>query len=82
MRAALYDQAVLHHKDLISVSDCAQSVSDNHNRLLARLNQLVKSLLYLELALSVQGRSSLIQEEHFWFADKCSSDSDTLLLTT
>jgi len=55
MGTALHDQAVLHDKDQVGVSDSAQSMGDHHNCLLACRDQLVQSLLYLVLTLGVQG---------------------------
>ena len=53
--ATLFHLTVLHDDDLIGVANGAQSVSHDDDRLLTRVDQLVKSLLYLVLTLGVQG---------------------------
>ena len=61
MAAALHDLALLHDDDLISISDCAQSVRHDHDCLLAAADQFVERLLHLVLTLRVQRRSCLVE---------------------
>jgi len=55
MGATLLDLSMLHDEDLVGVFDGAESMGDNDNGLLSCVDQLVKRLLYLMLALCVQG---------------------------
>ena len=80
--ATLHDLAMLHDDDLVGVTDGAQSVSDDDDRLLATLDEQVEGLLHLVLTLSVQSRGSLVQQKKLGLANQSTSDSNTLLLTT
>ena len=54
MGATLLDLAMLHDDNLVGVTNGAQSVSNDHDSLLAAADELVKSLLHLMLTLSVK----------------------------
>ena len=59
--STLHDLTVLHDDDLVSVTDSAQSVSNDDDRLLTTVNQLIQSLLHLVLGLSIQSRCGLVE---------------------
>lgn len=80
--AALLHLAILHHEDLIGVTDRAKSVRHDHHGLLPRADQLVQSLLNLVFALRVKGRRCLIKKEHLRLANEGTGDGDSLLLST
>ena len=81
MGALLNDVALTENNNLVSVDDGAQTVSNNHNGLVALSDQLVQGLLDLELRLSIEGASSFIKEQNTRLADKSSGNCDALLLT-
>ena len=82
MSASLLDLTLLHANDLVSVTDSAQPMSDNHNSLLTAADKLIQGLLHLMLTLSVEGRGGLIKKQELRFADERTSDGDSLLLTS
>ena len=59
--STLHDLTVLHDDDLVSVTDSAQSVSNDDDRLLSTVDQLVQGLLHLVLRLSIQSGGGLVK---------------------
>ena len=43
--STLDDEAMLHNDDFVSITDCAQPMSDNDDRLTSRLDESVEGLL-------------------------------------
>ena len=82
MGAALHNVTMLHHNDLSGILNCAESVGDDDDGLLATLDEGVDSFLHLMLTLSVQSGSCFIEEQNLGLTDEGSCDGDTLLLST
>ena len=82
MSATFFHLTMLHHNDFICIADSTESMGDHDYGLLARLDQLIQSLLHLVLALGVEGRSCLVEEEYFRFADQGTRNRNPLLLAT
>jgi len=80
MRSLLDHFAVLHHDNLVGITDGGKSVSDDDDRLLASFDQLIKCLLHLMLGLGVQSTGRLVEQEHPRLANEGSRDRNSLLL--
>ena len=80
--STLHDLTVLHDDDLVSVTDSAQSVSNDDDRLLSTVDQLVQGLLHLVLGLSIQSGGGLVEQKNLRLADQGTSNGDALLLAT
>ena len=80
--STLHDLTVLHDDDLVSVTDSAQSVSNDDDRLLSTVDQLVQGLLHLVLGLSIQSGGGLVEQKNLRLADQSTSNGDALLLAT
>ena len=70
--------ARFYHDDAVGVVDGGEAVSDDDTG--PALPGLVQSLLHYLLALCVQGRGGLVQEEDFGVPHESSGDGDALLL--
>ena len=53
MVASFLDFSVLHDNDLVGIADGAQSMSNDHNSLLATADKQVQSLLHLMLTFGI-----------------------------
>ena len=82
VRTTLLNLTVLHADDFVSILDCAQSVSDHNDCLLAAADEFVQGLLDLVLRLGVKGGRRLVQEQKLRLANESTSNSDTLLLAS
>ena len=80
MGALLVNHSFLHDHNLVCISDCGQAMSDDYDSLLRRLDQRVKSLLHLMLALGIKRTGSLIKKDNLWLAHESPSNGDSLLL--
>jgi len=80
--ATLNDLSLVKDKNLISVFNGTQAMSNDDNGLLTLSDEYVKGLLHLELTLCVQGTSGFIEEKYFRSSDEGTRNSNTLLLTT
>jgi len=69
MLTALFDFTAFHDDNFISITHGGQSVRNNNNCLLTRTDQFVEGLLHLVLRLGIECGSSLIEKQHFGFAD-------------
>jgi len=72
---------ILDHDNLIRINNSRKPMSDQDDSLLSTLNKLLEGFLDLSLRFSIQGRSSLIQEQNFGSTDQSSGYSDSLLLS-
>ena len=70
--------SALYHCNAVGVVDGGETVSDHDAR--PALPGLVQSLLYYLLALCVQGRGGLVQEEDFGVPHQSTGDGNALLL--
>ena len=82
VRTLLKDLALAHYYDLVGVSDSGESVGNDNAGLSRALHEGVEGLLYLVLALGIQGACRLIQEDDLRPAHQSPSDCDPLLLAT
>ncbi len=79
----LDDLALTHHDNVVGMSDGGESVGDHYGGDGAQvLSDLINGVLHLLLVLLVQGTSGFIKKEDLWLLNKCSCDSDSLLLPT
>ena len=79
MSASFYDASLVEHTYLVGILDGAQAVGYSHRG--ACLHQFFKSILYQSLALSVEGRCSLVKDEDRWILQNGTGDADTLTLS-
>jgi hypothetical protein len=77
------DPALAHHDNVVGISDGGESVGDHNGGDGSKvLTDLINGALDLFLVLLVQCTSSFIKKEDLWLLNKCSCDSDSLLLPT
>ena len=69
---------VIDDEDLLAVSNRAQSVSNDDRS--SAFHSSIERLLHDLLALLVEGRSRFIENQDLWVFDKCTGNSDPLLL--
>ena len=82
MLTAFLDFSILHYYDFVGITNGWESVSHNHNCLLATLDQLIESLLNLVLRFSVKGRCRFIKQKNLRFTNKSSSYRNSLFLAS
>ena len=78
--ARFYHFSIVDDSNAVGVVDGGETVSDDDAS--PALPGLVQSLLHYLLALCVQGRGGLVQEEKFGVPYESSGDGDALLLTS
>ena len=71
---------MLHHDDFTCFFDRAESMGNDDDGLLTGPNELVESLLHLELTLGIQGRGRLVQKQELWLANQGPCNRNALLL--
>ena len=81
MGAFLHDLTLLQHDNLVGVPDRRKPVSDDNAGLLSIGNELIQSFLHLMFAFSIESAGSLVEQNHFGFADQGPGYGDPLLLS-
>ena len=79
MCALFYHLPSLDHSNAVGIVDGGEAVSDHNAR--PSLPGLVQGLLHYLLALCVQGRGGLVEEEEFGVPHQSTGDGNSLLLS-
>ena len=82
MRAFFDDVTLLHHDDLVSRHNRAQSVSNDDHGLPLLLKKRAQGSLDLVLALSIQSARCLVKKQDARLSDQGTGNGDTLLLAS
>src|SRR5260221_2834208 len=77
--AALDDLAAFEHQDLVGAADGREPVRDHERR--APPPQRAQTVLDHGLALAVEARGRLVQDQDAWIGEDCPGDRDALALT-
>ena len=80
VRTTFHNLALVQHANLVGMLDGTQSVSHSHGG--ASLHQLFESILYQTLALCIECRGSLVEDEDRRILQDGTGDADTLALTS
>src|SRR6185503_18326706 len=80
VRPALDDLPVLEHQDLVGAPDRRQPVRDDERR--ASLAQRLQAVLNHRLALAVEARSRLVQDQDLGIGENRARDRHALALAT
>ena len=78
MLAALYNPAVLHHKDTIGTADGGKAVGNDKAG--PALHQSIKCILNLAFGMGIDGGGRLVQDHNGRIAHGGSGDGDELTL--
>ena len=76
----LHNPALMQYADFVGMLDGTQSVGDSHGG--ARLHQFLQGILHQTLALGVECRCRLVENEDRRILQDGTSYADTLTLTT
>ena len=79
MRAAFHDFALMHHAYLVGIADCRQPVGNDESG--AVFHQPVKSLLHQTLALGVESRCGLVENQQRRILEYRARDAYALALS-
>ncbi|KAK7585355.1 hypothetical protein V3481_011656 [Fusarium oxysporum f. sp. vasinfectum] len=80
MRSHLNNLSTNKHKDDISISNSRKSMSNRNHTASAFLSRLFQCLLDELLRVCIKRRSCLIEKQQLRFADKSTSNGDSLTL--
>ena len=73
-----HDASFMEHADLIGIADGGETVGDGHGG--AGLHQPFKSILHQTLALGVECRGGLVEDEDGWVLQDGTGDGDALAM--
>ena len=80
MFAPFYDLTLMHHTDLICVTDRRETVGDHYGRTV--LHQVLQRFLYQTFGFRIQGGCGLIQDQDRGILQDRTGDTDSLALST
>lgn len=79
MFAPFYDLTLMHHTDLIRITDRRETVGDHYGRTI--LHQVLQRFLYQTFGFRIQGGCGLIQDQDRGILQDRTGDTDSLALS-